>query len=125
MDTHALIWWLADDPSLPNAARKAIRARSNTILVSAASAWEVATKFRIGKLPLGGELSLHFDEILAQELFQSLPITSVHAARAGLLPGPHRDPFDRMLIAQSHAENLPIISADPVFDEYKLRRLWD
>jgi len=120
-----MIWWLADDPALPAAARRAIRARSNTILVSAASAWEVATKFRIGKLPLGRELSMHFDEILAQELFQPLPITSAHAARAGLLPGPHRDPFDRMLIAQSQAENLPIISADLVFDDYKLRRLWD
>jgi len=54
-----------------------------------------------------------------------LPITSAHAARAGLLPGPHGDPFDRMLIAQSQAENLPIVSADPVFDEYKLRRIWD
>lgn len=125
MDTHALIWWLADDPVLPYAARKAIGSRSNVILVSVASAWEFATKFRFGKLPLGGELSLHFDEILAQELFQPLPTTSAHAARAGLLPGPHRGPFDRMLIAQSQAENLPIISGDLVFDGYKLRRLWD
>ena len=125
MDTHALLWWLADDPALPAAARKFIRTRSNIILVSAASAWEIATKFRIGKLPHAAELASHFDNYLAQESFEPLPITSSHAARAGLLPGPHRDPFDRMLIAQSQAENLPIVSSDPIFDTYKLRRLWD
>ena len=125
MDTHALLWWLADDPALPPAARKFIRTRSNNILISAASAWEIATKFRIGKLPDAAELASHFDTYLAQESFESLPITSSHAVRAGLLPGPHRDPFDRMLIAQSQAENLPIVSNDPVFDNYKLRRLWD
>ena len=125
MDTHALLWWLADDPALPPAARRFIRARSNTILVSAASAWEIATKSRIGKLPQAVDLALRFDAILIQESFESLPITSAHAARAGLLPGPHKDPFDRMLIAQSQAENLPIVSNDPVFDNYKLRRLWD
>ncbi len=119
-----MLWWLADDPALPPAARKCIRARSNTILVSAASAWEIATKFPIGKLPQGVDLVLHFETVLTQESFESLPITSAHAARAGLLPGPHRDPFDRMLIAQSQAENLPTISGDPVFDDYKLRRLW-
>jgi len=120
-----LIWWLADDPALPNAARKAIRSRSNAILVSAASAWEIATKFRIGKLPLGAELASQFDTIPARELFESLPITSAHACRAGLLPGPHRDPFDRVLVAQCQAENLPIVSADAVFDDYKLRRIWN
>ncbi len=102
-----------------------IRARSNVIFVSAASAWEIATKARIGKLLQGADLAVHFDAILAQESFESLSITSAHAARAGLLPGPHRDPFDRMLIAQSQAENLPIISNDSVFDSYKLHRLWD
>lgn len=120
-----MLWWLADDPALPSAARKCIRTRSNTILVSAASAWEIAAKSRIGKLPLGSDLAVHFETYLAQESFESLPITSSHAARAGLLPGPHRDPFDRMLIAQSQEENLPIVSGDRIFDSYKLRRLWD
>jgi PIN domain nuclease of toxin-antitoxin system len=120
-----LLWWLADDPSLSSPARKFIRARSNTVLVSAASAWEIATKSRIGKLPQAADLALRFDEVLASELFESLPISSAHAARAGLLPGPHKDPFDRILIAQAQAENLPIISNDSVFDTYKLRRLWD
>jgi PIN domain nuclease of toxin-antitoxin system len=125
LDTHALLWWLADDGALPSQARKFIRSRSNNILVSAASAWEIATKSRIGKLPQAADLALRFDAVLAAELFESLPITSAHAARAGLLPGPHKDPFDRMLIAQSQAENLPILSNDSIFDTYKLRRLWD
>jgi PIN domain nuclease of toxin-antitoxin system len=125
LDTHALLWWLADDRALPAAARKFIQTRSNSILVSAACAWEIATKFRVGKLPHAADLASHFDSYLAQESFEPLPITSSQAARGGLLPGPHRDPFDRMLIAQSQAENLPIISGDPIFDTYKLRRLWD
>jgi len=125
LDTHALLWWLADDPALPSQARKFIRARSNSILVSAASAWEIATKSRIGKLHQAADLALRFDAVLAAELFESLPITSAHAARAGLLPGPHKDPFDRTFIAQAQAENLPILSNDSIFDTYKLRRLWD
>ena len=90
-----MLWWLADDPALPPAARKFIRPRSNAILVSAASAWEIATKSRIGKLSDSVDLALRFDEVLAAELFESLPTTSAHASRAGLLPGPHKDPFDR------------------------------
>ncbi|HKV25126.1 MAG TPA: type II toxin-antitoxin system VapC family toxin [Candidatus Acidoferrum sp.] len=125
MDTHALLWWLTDDPQLSPRARKLIRARSNTILVSAASAWEISTKYRLGKLPYCGELALQFEETLASELFDPLPISVAHASRAGLLPGPHRDPFDRMLIAQSQAENLPILSIDPAFDAYKVRRYWN
>jgi len=125
LDTHALLWWLADDPLLSPRARKFISTRSNILLVSAASAWEIATKSRLGKLSDAMDLALRFDEVLAAELFESLPITSAHASRAGLLPGPHKDPFDRMLIAQSQAENLPILSNDSIFDTYKLRRLWD
>jgi PIN domain nuclease of toxin-antitoxin system len=120
-----LLWWLADDPALPLRAHKVIRTRSNVIVVSAASAWEIATKSRIGKLPHAVDLAFRFDEILAAELFEALPISCAHAARAGLLPGSHKDPFDRMLIAQSQAENLPVLSNDTVFDTYKLRRLWD
>lgn len=124
MDTHALLWWLTDDPALPPRVRKLISSRSNIIFVSAASAWEIATKSRLGKLPGAADLALRFDAILAHESFESLSITSAHAARAGLLPGPHKDPFDRILIAQSQAENLTIVSNDAVFDVYKLRRLW-
>jgi PIN domain nuclease of toxin-antitoxin system len=124
LDTHTLLWWLADDPSLPTLARKNIGSRSHTIFVSAASAWEIATKYRIGKLPQGAELASRFDSILVSESFESLPISTAHGVRAGLLPGPHRDPFDRMLIAQAHSEGLTVVSNDKIFDEYKLHRIW-
>jgi PIN domain nuclease of toxin-antitoxin system len=75
-------------------------------------------------LPGAAAVVPHFDDLLRQEFFESLPITAAHATRAGLLPGPHKDPFDRMLVAQSQAENLPIVSSDVIFDTYKVRRLW-
>jgi len=124
LDTHALLWWLSDDAALPASARKLIARASNTLLVSAASAWEIATKVRLGKLPEAGDLVADFDGYLARERFETLPISVDHALRAGLLPGPHKDPFDRMLIAQAQAENVPILSADTAFDTYKVRRIW-
>jgi PIN domain nuclease of toxin-antitoxin system len=124
IDTHALLWWLTDDPALPASARNHIARAGNTVLVSAASAWEIATKFRIGKLPDAGDLLAGFAGYLAREHFESLPISTDHAVRAGLLLGPHEDPFDRMLIAQAQAENLPILSNDAAFDTYSIRRLW-
>ena len=125
LDTHTLLSWLGDDSALPALARKNISSRSHTVFVSAASAWEIATKYRIGKLPQGAELASRFDSILGSESFESLPISTAHGVRAGLLPGPHRDPFDRMLIAQARSEDLTVVSNDRIFDEYKLHRLWD
>lgn len=125
LDTHTLLWWLADDSALPSLARKNISSRAHTIYVSAATAWEIATKYRIGKLPQGGELASGFDSILASESFESLPISTTHGVRAGLLPGPHRDPFDRMLIVQAQSEGLTVVSNDKIFDEYKVQRQWD
>lgn len=124
LDTHALLWWLSDDPALPASARKLIARAGNTVLVSAASAWEIATKFRLGKLPDASDLVADFDGYLARERFESLLISPDHAVRAGLLPGPHKDPFDRMLIAQSQAENVPVLSNDAAFDNYRVRRIW-
>lgn len=124
VDTHALLWWLADDSSLSAAARKAIGRSSNNVFVSAASAWEIGTKVRLGKLPGAEELASDFASFLARERFEQLPISVEHAIRAGLLPGPHKDPFDRMLVAQSQTENLPIVSNDLVFDASSVRRLW-
>jgi len=124
IDTHALLWWLADDPALPLSARKHLSRAGNTVLVSSASAWEIATKFRIGKLPGAGDLLADFAGYMARERFEGLPISTDHAVRAGLLPGPHKDPFDRMLIAQAQAENLPLLSNDVAFDAYSVRRLW-
>jgi PIN domain nuclease of toxin-antitoxin system len=124
LDTHALLWWLTDDPALPLRARKIIRETNNVIFVSAASAWEIATKVRIGKLPAGAELVANFEGQLELEGFQTLAITADHAIRAGLLPGSHKDPFDRMLIAQAQADNLPIVSNEALFDTYGVRRIW-
>jgi|SRR5438445_10949525 len=124
IDTHTLLWWLADDPALPASARKHVAGAGNTVIVSSASAWEIATKFRIGKLQHAGDLLADFSGYLVRERFENLPISTDHAIRAGLLPGPHKDPFDRMLVAQAQAENLPIVSNDAVFDNYSIRRLW-
>src|SRR5262245_46037287 len=106
LDTHALLWWLSDDSALTKAARTVIAETKNTIFVSAASAWEIATKVRLGKLPTATDLVTDFAGQLDREGFETLAISADHAIRAGLLPGVHRDPFDRMLIAQAQAENM-------------------
>ena len=124
LDTHALLWWLSDDPSLTDPARKVIARSSNNILVSAASAWEIATKVRLGRLTSATDLARDFGGYLANESFEPLVITVQHATRAGLLPGPHKDPFDRMLVAQAQAEELAVISSDSVFDGYGVERIW-
>ncbi|PYP88224.1 MAG: PIN domain nuclease [Candidatus Angelobacter sp. Gp1-AA117] len=124
LDTHALLWWLTDDSSLSTIARKSIGKAGNTILMSAVSAWEMAIKFRSGKLPGVADLISDFSGHLHTERFEQLLISADHSIRAGLLPGPHKDPFDRMLIAQAQAENVPIISNDAAFDQYGVRRIW-
>jgi len=124
LDTHALLWWFSDDPSLTRAVRKIIGDTKNTLVVSAVSAWEIATKVRLGKLPSGAGLAAEFTAYIERESFQLLPISVEHALRAGLLPGSHRDPFDRMLIAQAQAENIPIVSNETQFDTFGIRRIW-
>ena len=124
LDTHALLWWLADDPSLTPAAHRFIANTKNTLVVSAASAWEIATKFRLGRLPTAGALVADFEASLLREGFEQLAISIDHAVRAGQLPGAHKDPFDRTLIAQAHSENLPLISNEELFDGYGIRRIW-
>jgi PIN domain nuclease of toxin-antitoxin system len=124
LDTLALLWWLSDDRSLSRRARTAIAGTENSILVSSASAWEIAIKCRIGKLPSAVALTADFAGYLEREGFQPLSISAEHAIRAGLLAGKHKDPFDRMLIAQAQAENLVLISNEVLFDSYGIRRLW-
>jgi PIN domain nuclease of toxin-antitoxin system len=124
LDTHTLLWCFNDSRSLSPRTRKLIEDGSNEILVSAASAWEIAAKVRWGKLPTGEELVGDLDRYLAQLGCDALPISLDHAVLAGRLPGEHRDPFDRMLIAQAQMENLRIISNDRVFDTYHVPRVW-
>ncbi|MBZ5511858.1 MAG: type II toxin-antitoxin system VapC family toxin [Acidobacteriia bacterium] len=123
LDTHALLWWLSDDPALSARARRAITAADNEIFVSAASAWEMAIKNKRGKLDIQNLLDRLPQEI-EEEGFLVLPISIEHGLRAGALPEHHRDPFDRMLIAQAQAEQLPIVSNDTVFDSYGIKRIW-
>lgn len=124
LDTHALLWWLAGDATRLSAhARAAIETDENEVYVSAASAWEISTKHRLGKLD-AAILSGQFMKVVLQQAFIVLDITMDHADRAGSLPGTHRDPFDRMLIAQAQAEHLMLVSNETVFDGYGVRRVW-
>jgi PIN domain nuclease of toxin-antitoxin system len=124
LDTHAFLWWLSGDRGLSAAARAAIANDANAVFVSAASAWEIATKHRIGKLP-GVATIVHFlDSVIANQGFVGLPIALRHGQVAGALPGPHRDPFDRMLIAQAMLEQLVLISNVHPFDAYGVQRHW-
>ncbi|MBM4269409.1 MAG: type II toxin-antitoxin system VapC family toxin [Deltaproteobacteria bacterium] len=124
LDTHTLLWWLDGDRRLSKRARNVIASEETGVLVSAASAWEISTKVRLGKLPGAIEIASDLPSILRRQDFESLPITAVHALRAGSLPGAHRDPFDRMLIAQAQHEDLALVSNERLFDGYGVRRVW-
>ena len=124
LDTHALIWWLDDDRRLSRRARTVIAGPRTTVLVSSASAWEMATKVRLGKLrdPEGAVRRL--SALLLERGFTELPVTVDHAVEAGLLPTDHRDPFDRMLMAQSRVERVPVVTNDRVFRDGGVKTVW-
>lgn len=124
LDTHVLLWWWVDDPLLSPTARACIQDEANTILVSAASAWEIATKHRLGKLPLAGEAVTRFNELVELDAFQHLPVSYLHALRAGGLAAEHRDPFDRMLAAQCELEAVPLITCDGAFSAFRVQTVW-
>jgi len=124
LDTHTLIWWMTSDQHLSKTAHALIEQESNLPLVSAASAWEMATKVRLGRLPAAADLIQDFVIQLSRQHIEILDVTADHGIRAGLLPGPHKDPFDRMLIAQALAENIPILSNDRALDGYGANRVW-
>ncbi len=123
LDTNALYWWLNDPARLGVYAESAIADESNTVVISAVVPWELAIMTNLGKLHGHPLLSVWKDK-LAAEGFSELPIESSHTIRAGLLPRHHKDPFDRLLAAQAQATAWPIISSDPVFDLYGIRRIW-
>lgn len=124
LDTHAFLWWVAGDVRLSRKAKVAIGSAENNVHVSAVSAWEITTKFRLGRLPGVASIVDDLAAVVASQTFESMPITMVHAQAAGLLAGHHKDPFDRMLIAQSHAEQMTLVSNEDLFDRYGVRRLW-
>ncbi len=124
LDTHVWLWWVTDDPRLSAAARAAIGDEANEVFVSAASAWEVSTKQRLGKLGDLAQATSRFAELVAADGFQHLPVDYRHALRAGAYPAAHRDPFDRMLAAQSELESLPLITRDPAFEAFSTAIFW-
>lgn len=124
LDTQAFLWWLAGDDSLSSAAKAAIADQDNDIFFSAASAWEIATKHRIGKLSGVAAIVADLDKAVVDQGFVGLPISLRHGQVAGALPGPHRDPFDRMLIAQAMTENLILVTNERAFDAYGVGRFW-
>ena len=124
LDTHAFIWWLVGDRRLVRSARQVLEDKTNEIFVSAASAWEITTKVRIGKLPQLSWFPGQSLKVVREEGFLPLSVTIGHGDRAGSLPRHHRDPFDRMLIAQSQLESLALVSNEVVFDNYGVTRVW-
>ena len=117
LDTHVLLWWLSDDRKLAKNARNIIANSSNDVLVSSASVWEVAIKAALGRIEI--ELD-DLEDAIIRNGFRPLPIGFRHAVTAGRLPAVHRDPFDRMLVAQASVEELRLLSHDRVFERYGL-----
>lgn len=124
LDTHAFLWFINDDPSLTPLAKALIAEPSNEILLSVASAWEIAIKAGLGKLTLPSPLLEFLRTELTTNSIQLLPISLEHATCVSNLPSHHRDPFDRLIICQAMVESLPIISADAAFDGYPVARRW-
>ena len=118
------MWWLLGDDALSATARSAIADPGNDSFVSAASAWEITTKYRIGKLPQAAFLAADIAGIAAAQGFTELPISIRHGQIAGSLPGIHKDPFDRILIAQAITEDMAIVSIDAILGTYGIVRLW-
>jgi PIN domain nuclease of toxin-antitoxin system len=124
LDTHALAWFLLDLPRLPATSKAAIADPENTVVVSVVSTLEIAIKVRVGKWPEAAPILQDVDRILSAEQFIPLPVSVKHALKAGSMPGAHRDPFDRLLIAQALVEDLTLVSNEAVFDGFGVQRLW-
>lgn len=124
LDTHTLIWAGGDRAKLSKRAIQILEASENVLLVSAASAWEIATKVRLGKMPEAIVLERDFVSILASAGYLPTPVTLEQALAAGRLPGKHRDPFDRMIAAQALDLKIPVISSDAELDGFGIERIW-
>jgi PIN domain nuclease of toxin-antitoxin system len=124
LDTHTLLWWLSEQPRLSATARNAISHDDAPVIVSAASAWEICTKVRIGKRPTAFAVCEDFHAVLARNGFEPLAITVEHGRAADRLPGAHKDPFDRMLAAQALIEDVPIVTNDAAFAGFGVKVIW-
>jgi len=123
-DTHTLLWFLEGDERLSPRARECIEAPDTVMHASAVSAWEIANKFRLGKWPAALVVANSFIKTMSAQAIAVLPVTAEHAQRAGLMDGVHRDPFDRMLAAQSEIEGMPLVTADAVFKAFGTKTVW-
>ncbi|NPV53382.1 MAG: type II toxin-antitoxin system VapC family toxin [Firmicutes bacterium] len=124
LDTHTFLWWITDDPRLSLHARKVISDGENELFFSAASGWEIAIKARLGKLHLTDELESFIPAQLSANAISILPVYLSHTLHVYSLPYHHRDPFDRLLVAQAQVENLPILTADPQISLYTVEVIW-
>lgn len=124
LDTHTLLWRANGSPLLSARASAAIDDPSNRCLVSSASAWELATKFRLGRLAEAETLLARYQPTLQQMGLEELPVSGAHGLLAGSFDGTHRDPFDRMLAAQALVEGAVLVTKDPAFTDFPVRTLW-
>ena len=124
LDTHTFLWWITDDPQISAKALELMGDSQNDLYWSAASTWEVAIKYALGRLPLPDAPTIFLPAELGKNRIESLPIVDAHACQAGLLPRHHRDPFDRMLVAQAQVETLGIVSNDTKIRLYNVNVYW-
>ena len=124
LDTHTFLWWITDAPKLSKTARDLIRDGNNTVFWSAASSWEVSIKYSLGRMPLPEAPEIFLPSELSQNRIEPLPITDMHAFQAGQLPRHHRDPFDRMLVAQAQLESLVLLTNDRQLSLYDVNVQW-
>lgn len=124
LDTYTFLWWITDDPKLSLRAREIFADGNNELLLSAASGWEISIKVQIGRLRLPADPQHFIPDQLSTNAIRSLPIQMNHALHVLTLPNHHRDPFDRLLVAQAQLEELPILSADPQIGKYQVDVIW-
>ena len=124
LDTHSFLWWITDDPRLSPRAREIMSDGENRLFLSAASGWEIAIKSRLGRLVIPEPLESFVPVQLAENGIEGLPIALSHALHVASLPDHHRDPFDRILVAQSELEHLPILTGDPLIAQYAVETVW-
>jgi PIN domain nuclease of toxin-antitoxin system len=124
LDTHSFLWWVTDDPRLSPRAREIMSDGENRLFFSAASAWEIAIKAGLGRLTFSEPIAPFVLAQLAENAIEGIPIGLSHALHVCSLPDHHRDPFDRMLVAQSQIENLPIVTGDPLIARYAVETIW-
>ncbi len=124
LDTHAILWWVTNNPQLSQTVRDIIADSDNTLYLSVASSWEIIIKFNTGKLPLSEPPTQFIQSCLSVNRFESLAINLPHVLQINTLPDHHKDPFDRILIAQAQVESIPILTVDRMIIEYPVQTIW-